>query len=693
MSVRSLWASFVASIAFVVSFLIAPSVLANACSFACQVNLIPPPLTGSLSSCTSDVECTRFCATVCSQLGTTVRAVVDNSRPSICGTSTPRSCSPCSCTPQVALTCEGSDAGVCTTSCNNTCAAYARPAGVQSIGCRTTPGPECLVPQRAASGSTGFCQYACNLGTERTVRTDRRCTQASPSECAGALSASTCAGVNLATSSRAPECISTDGTDANARCVITCSRTAVNDAQAGTCTPNGAPAVSTERCLNGCQATCGARGMRCNTDSVQCSGSGASGTCRYSCSPQPTPQVRDDRATVCSFSNDASLTAATTLCTNRCNAYCGELGATCASTPAPTCNGTGGAAGTPGNVTPPTTGNTATNRPSSPSRTAPTLRVNFPDPFEGRLTIQEIIGSIIRILVGLCGVFFLGVFVYGGLLYLTSGGNPKQVDTGRKAIVNAVIGLVIVLFAYIGVSLIVQVSDQLQTGDIAEPDTSLNAQDEDPSALRPGGTTQATGRSSQGSSPSAGSGAIPLPEPGTPGAACRSFYGADPANCTAIGGTCPRGVSDLGGLVTTWGTSFPAPSPELPDPAAACRSCLESGIRGMGGRYPGIDTSCIPALVNLWSTSCRDTCNPRMMAAPRPTSVTSVCDVSGYDTAEPSCARCITYWSQPSRAATIASVGCSEAAGKVAVWCATAEAPSQTRRPQSGGYCRPVSTR
>ena len=71
------------------------------------------------------------------------------------------------------------------------------------------------------------------------------------------------------------------------------------------------------------------------------------------------------------------------------------------------------------------------------------------------MTVPELIGSIIRILVGLCGVFFLGVFVYGGLRYLTSAGETKVVQEAQRAIVNAVIGLVVVLFAYVAVSLVV----------------------------------------------------------------------------------------------------------------------------------------------------------------------------------------------------------------------------------------------
>lgn len=701
MSARSLRVVLGTVVAIGLSWALGSTVLAdNACSYTCQVNFIPPGSSGSLSSCTTNDQCASFCATTCAALGTSPRAVVDNSHASTCSSG---ACTPCSCRPQVALNC--TSAGTCATSCTSTCNAYPRPAGVQSVACRTSPpadAPSCITPERPASGSSGFCQYACIFGATRAIRTTTRCTPSSPSECAGSLSSTTCAGANLATSSIAPTCSpNSSGTNT---CVITCSRpTAVPDTAAGTCTPNGPPNQAADRCLNNCQTTCAGRGMVCNDTTVRCNGTGSSGTCHFECAVATAPAPRDDRATVCSFSNDTTLTAATTLCANRCNAYCAEQGGSCATSPAARCLANenrpagGGDTGSTGSTGGGNGGTTVTQRSSSPSRTAPIFHVEFPDPLGGRMTVPGLIGAIVRVLVGLCGIFCLGVFIYGGLLYILSNGDSGKVKKGQQAIVNAVIGLVIVLFSYVAVSFITQISNQVQTGNAPSADRSQDVQD-DSTSLRPGGTTHATGRSSQDPGVTNGSnGNTPLPEPGTAGAACRSYYGADPANCTAAGGSCPRGVTDLGGLVTMWGRSFPAPSPSLPDPAASCRTCLQNGVTGLAGRFPGLDTSCIPALVNLWSTSCRDVCNPRATGATGGgTTGADICNPANYNTSDASCSRCITYWSAStptSRAQTIASVGCPDTAGKVVVWCATAEAPAQTRRPQSGAYCRSVSTR
>jgi len=66
----------------------------------------------------------------------------------------------------------------------------------------------------------------------------------------------------------------------------------------------------------------------------------------------------------------------------------------------------------------------------------------------GDAELIPIIGSIINILLGLLGIIFTVLIVYGGFLYMTAGGNEDQVKKAKKFITNAIIGLVIVLAAY-----------------------------------------------------------------------------------------------------------------------------------------------------------------------------------------------------------------------------------------------------
>lgn len=63
-------------------------------------------------------------------------------------------------------------------------------------------------------------------------------------------------------------------------------------------------------------------------------------------------------------------------------------------------------------------------------------------------SIASIIATIIYVLLGLVGVGFFVLLTYAGILYLTAGGDSKQVDTAKGLMKNAVIGLVIVLAAY-----------------------------------------------------------------------------------------------------------------------------------------------------------------------------------------------------------------------------------------------------
>lgn len=59
-----------------------------------------------------------------------------------------------------------------------------------------------------------------------------------------------------------------------------------------------------------------------------------------------------------------------------------------------------------------------------------------------------IIGNIIKGILGLTGVIALAAFVAGGVIWMTSGGNPDRVKKGRDILVWAVIGLFIVFSSY-----------------------------------------------------------------------------------------------------------------------------------------------------------------------------------------------------------------------------------------------------
>lgn len=57
-------------------------------------------------------------------------------------------------------------------------------------------------------------------------------------------------------------------------------------------------------------------------------------------------------------------------------------------------------------------------------------------------------GQLIGTLLAFVGVLFLILMIYAGLMWMTAGGNEQTVDKSKTLIINAIIGLVIVLAAY-----------------------------------------------------------------------------------------------------------------------------------------------------------------------------------------------------------------------------------------------------
>lgn len=70
------------------------------------------------------------------------------------------------------------------------------------------------------------------------------------------------------------------------------------------------------------------------------------------------------------------------------------------------------------------------------------------DGIAGKGTIGELAASIIRILLYLSGIVAVIMIIVGGYTWMTARGNETQATDGRKTLINALIGLVIVVMAY-----------------------------------------------------------------------------------------------------------------------------------------------------------------------------------------------------------------------------------------------------
>ncbi|MDO8617369.1 MAG: hypothetical protein Q7N87_00515 [Candidatus Uhrbacteria bacterium] len=69
--------------------------------------------------------------------------------------------------------------------------------------------------------------------------------------------------------------------------------------------------------------------------------------------------------------------------------------------------------------------------------------------------LAQIVGSVIKIALGFVEVLLFIYLLYGGFLWMTSGGNEEGVKKAKVMIRNAVIGLVIITMSYVVTSYIV----------------------------------------------------------------------------------------------------------------------------------------------------------------------------------------------------------------------------------------------
>jgi len=59
-----------------------------------------------------------------------------------------------------------------------------------------------------------------------------------------------------------------------------------------------------------------------------------------------------------------------------------------------------------------------------------------------------IIAKIIKVVLGFLGTIAVVLIVYAGFLWMTAGGNEEQIKKARGLLINAVVGLIIILAAY-----------------------------------------------------------------------------------------------------------------------------------------------------------------------------------------------------------------------------------------------------
>ncbi|OGY43660.1 MAG: hypothetical protein A3B89_04460 [Candidatus Buchananbacteria bacterium RIFCSPHIGHO2_02_FULL_40_13] len=81
----------------------------------------------------------------------------------------------------------------------------------------------------------------------------------------------------------------------------------------------------------------------------------------------------------------------------------------------------------------------------------------------GTTDLKTAIGKIVQIFLGFLGVLAVVLIIYAGFLWMTAGGDSSKVDKAKGYIKNAIIGIIIILAAYIITSFVLdQVVETLQ---------------------------------------------------------------------------------------------------------------------------------------------------------------------------------------------------------------------------------------
>ncbi len=69
--------------------------------------------------------------------------------------------------------------------------------------------------------------------------------------------------------------------------------------------------------------------------------------------------------------------------------------------------------------------------------------------------VNNVIQTIITILIWLVGVLAVIMIIYGGILYTTSGGDPAKIKKGKDTIVYGIVGLIIAILAFVIVNFVI----------------------------------------------------------------------------------------------------------------------------------------------------------------------------------------------------------------------------------------------
>ncbi|CAN5395557.1 hypothetical protein BH09PAT4_BH09PAT4_00090 [soil metagenome] len=74
--------------------------------------------------------------------------------------------------------------------------------------------------------------------------------------------------------------------------------------------------------------------------------------------------------------------------------------------------------------------------------------------------VESFIRNVIKVIAGLAGLIATGFFVAGGFTYITSSGNPEQLDKAKRTLTWSAIGLAIVIAAFVISNIVTSLATQ-----------------------------------------------------------------------------------------------------------------------------------------------------------------------------------------------------------------------------------------
>lgn len=74
--------------------------------------------------------------------------------------------------------------------------------------------------------------------------------------------------------------------------------------------------------------------------------------------------------------------------------------------------------------------------------------------------VENFIRNVIKVIAGLAGLVATGFFVAGGFTYITSSGNPEQLDKAKRTLTWSAIGLAIVIAAFVLANIVTTLATQ-----------------------------------------------------------------------------------------------------------------------------------------------------------------------------------------------------------------------------------------